>query len=111
MTLPANLFFRVSLYWYVNQSGGEGMLVLAVHLTMQGGNEDEISRLFHSLQSATRKEPGCISYIVQRSRQNPKRFLVYEQYKDEAALQAHRDSSHFKQFATEGVFRFVDERL
>jgi len=86
------------------------MLVLAVHLTMQPGHDEEITQGFHKLQSATRQEPGCIAYIVQRSRQNPNRFLVYEQYKDEAALQAHRDSQHFKQFATEGVFRFVSER-
>ena len=86
------------------------MLVLAVHLTMQSGHDEEITQTFHKLQAATRQEPGCIMYVVQRSRQNSNRFLVYEQYKDEAALQAHRDSQHFKQFATEGVFRFVQER-
>ena len=86
------------------------MLVLAVHLTMQPGHDDEVVRTFHSLQSATRQEPGCIQYVVQRSRENQNRFLIYEQYKDEAALQAHRDSAHFKQFATNGVFRFVTER-
>ncbi len=86
------------------------MLVLAVHLTMRAGNEGEITETFHKLQAGSRTEPGCLLYVVQRSRENPLRYLVYEQYKDEAALQAHRDSPHFKQYATDGVFRFVDHR-
>jgi quinol monooxygenase YgiN len=86
------------------------MLVLAVHLTMRTGHDAEIITLFQQLQAGTRNEPGCISYVVQRSRENPLHFLIYEQYRDEAALQEHRDSPHFKQFATNGVFRFVVQR-
>jgi len=86
------------------------MPVLAVHLTIQAGHEDAVVETFHKLQTATRQEPGCIHYVVQRSRENNRRYLVYEQYKDEAALQAHRDSPHFKQYATDGVFRFVEQR-
>jgi quinol monooxygenase YgiN len=35
---------------------------------------------------------------------------VYEQYKDEAALETHRSSGHFKEYATNGFLRFVEER-
>jgi quinol monooxygenase YgiN len=86
------------------------MLILAVHLTINAGREAEVTEMFRKLEAATRQEPGCITYIVQRSRENPRRYLVYEQYKGEAALEAHRNSQHFKQYATDGVFRFVEER-
>ena len=86
------------------------MLILVVSLTMRAGHENEVTEMFRKLQTATRQEPGCITYLVQRSRENPRHYLVYEQYKNEAALEEHRNSPHFKQFATDGVFRFVEER-
>jgi quinol monooxygenase YgiN len=86
------------------------MLILAVSLTIRAGHENDVIEMFQKLQAATRQEPGCINYVVQRSRENPRHYLVYEQYKNEAALEEHRNSTHFKQFATDGVFRFVEER-
>jgi len=86
------------------------MLILAVNLTIRAGHEDEVTDMFQKLQAATRQEPGCITYLVQRSRENPRHYLVYEQYRNQAALEEHRNSPHFKEFATDGVFRFVEER-
>lgn len=86
------------------------MVVLAVHVTIQAGHEDAVVEGFRKLQEESRREPGCLFYAVQRSRENPRRYLVYEQYKDEAALDAHRNSQHFKTYATEGVYRFVEFR-
>ena len=86
------------------------MLILAVQVTIKAGHEDEVIDPFRKLQEATRLEPGCITYVVQRSRENRRRYLVYEQYEDEAALEAHRNAPHFKQYAANGFYRFVEER-
>ena len=86
------------------------MLILAVHVTMKAGHEDEGAATFRKLQEESRREPGCISYVVQRSREYPRHYLIYEQYKEEAALETHRNSPHFKQYAAEGVYRFIEER-
>jgi len=86
------------------------MLILAVHVTIKAGHEDAVLDPFRKLQAETRREPGCIYYVVQRSRENPRHYLVYEQYKDEAALEAHRNSPHFKQYATGGFYPFVEDR-
>ena len=86
------------------------MLILAVHVTIQAGHEDEVIEPLKKLQEATRKEAGCISYFVQRSRENSRHYLIYEQYKDQAALDTHRTSSHFKEYGTNGVYRFVEKR-
>jgi quinol monooxygenase YgiN len=86
------------------------MLILAVHVTIKDGHEDEVLESFRKLEEETRREPGCIFYVVQRSREDPSRFLVYEQYKDSAALEAHRSSAHFKKYAANGFYLFVVER-
>ena len=86
------------------------MLILVVQVTIKAGHEEEVIDSFRKLQEETRREPGCITYVVQRSRENPRVYMVYEQYKDEAALQAHRESPHFKQHGTNGFYRFVEER-
>jgi len=86
------------------------MLILAVHVTITAGHEDEVLEPFRILQEETRREPGCITYVVQRSRENPRHYLIYEQYLDDAALEAHRNSPHFKQYAAGGFYRFVEER-
>ena len=75
------------------------MVVLAVTWMAKPGHEDEVAGIFGKLQTASRQEPGCLMYIVHRHRTDATRFLIYEQYRDEAALQAHRESPHFQQYA------------
>ncbi len=36
--------------------------------------------------------------------------MIYEQYRDEAALEAHRASPHFKQYAIGGLYQLMKER-
>lgn len=74
------------------------------------GNEAEAKRMFAILQEESRKEPGCIQYQVHTHREDPRHFLVYEQYKDDAAIDFHRESPHFKKYAAEGVYTMIDSR-
>jgi quinol monooxygenase YgiN len=86
------------------------MLILAVHVTIKAGHDDEVLAPLRKLQEETRREPGCLNYFVQRSRENPRHYLIYEQYQDDAALETHRNTPHFKQYGTNGFFPFVEER-
>ena len=86
------------------------MLILAVHVTITTGHEEAVLVPLSKLQEETRREPGCIAYVVQRSRENPRHYLIYEQYRDEAVLETHRNSPHFKEYGTNGFFPFVEER-
>jgi len=79
------------------------MIVLAVEWRAHEGSEDEVFRAFLQLQEASRKEPGCLMYIVHRSLADHRRFFIYEQYRDEAAVDAHRNSPHFKQYVVEQI--------
>ena len=75
------------------------MVVLAVTWVAKTGREPEVAAVFSKLTEESRKEPGCAMYLVHRHRTEPRRFFIYEQYKDEAALEAHRSAPHFLQYA------------
>ena len=52
---------------------------------------------FKDLQSKVRaNEPGNVAYQLTKSRTEPHTYKVLEIYKDQAALEAHRETEHFK---------------
>jgi (4S)-4-hydroxy-5-phosphonooxypentane-2,3-dione isomerase len=63
------------------------------------GRETEVVGILGKLTQESRKEPGCITYQVHRHKTDPRRFFIYEQYKDDGALEAHRAAPHFLQYA------------
>ena len=86
------------------------MICLSVTYVVQPGREDEAAALFRSLTVATRSEPGCRFYLAHRSATDPRRFYLYEQYDDPEALQAHRDSEHFRRHVTDGLLAIIESR-
>jgi quinol monooxygenase YgiN len=77
------------------------MIILVVTWMANEGHEDEVEGIFRVLQEESRKEPGCLMYQVHQHRSNRKRFLVYEQYRDDAAMEVHRNSPHFQKYAAQ----------
>ena len=84
------------------------MVVLAVTWMAKTGREAETTALFSKLSEESRKEPGCVTYQVHRHRTEPRRFFIYEQYKDDAALEAHRNAPHFLQYARKDLPKVAD---
>ena len=84
--------------------------VLVVKMRVAEGNEDEALATMRELAEATRQEPGCIHYIAVQSREDPRRFMFYEQYADEAALGAHGASEHFQRLAAGHLFGLMESR-
>ena len=75
------------------------MLVLAVTWVAKEGQERRAADLFRELESESRNEAGCAMYVVHTRNDNPREFFIYEQYHDQAALDAHRASAHFQRIA------------
>ena len=71
------------------------MVVLAVTWIAKNGQEQRAADLFRELERESRKEPGCLMYIVHCRTDRPGEFFIYEQYRDQAALDAHRATPHF----------------
>ena len=84
------------------------MVVLAVTWVAKVGRETEVAELFSKLTEESRKEPGCALYQVHRHRTELRRFFIYEQYKDDAALEAHRNTPHFLQYAKKELPKMAD---
>lgn len=84
------------------------MVVLAVTWMAKVGHENEVATLFTKLSEQSRTEPGCQMYQVHRHKTEPRRFFIYEQYKDDAALEAHRAAPHFLQFARKDLPKIAD---
>ena len=84
------------------------MVVLAVTWMAKLGHESDVAGIFSKLTEASRKEPGCAMYVVHRHKTDPRRFFIYEQYKDDAALEAHRAAPHFLQFAKKELPKVAD---
>jgi quinol monooxygenase YgiN len=84
------------------------MVVLAVIWMAKTGRETEVAAAFSKLTEESRKEPGCLMYQVHRHKTEARRFFIYEQYKDDAALEAHRAAPHFLQFAKKDLPKIAD---
>jgi quinol monooxygenase YgiN len=84
------------------------MVVLAVTWMAKAGHDADVPPIFAKLTEESRKEAGCVMYQVHRHKTEPRRFLIYEQYKDDAALEAHRASTHFLQYARKELPKVAD---
>ena len=65
------------------------MLTLTAKLTVKAGHEQEFERIMSIAVPKVREEPGNHAYICHRSMQDPRVFMLYEEYADQAALEAH----------------------
>ena len=74
------------------------MIVLAVTWKARADNEAEVARVFAIMQVESRKEPGCRMFVAHQHLSDPTRFFIYEQYDDQAALDAHRATPHFQRY-------------
>ena len=66
-------------------------------LKIQEGKNEEFETVFKELQEAVRaNEPGNNFYALHRSREDATTYIVLEQYADQASLDAHGKSDHFR---------------
>jgi quinol monooxygenase YgiN len=70
--------------------------VLAVTWVARPGEESRIEDILRTMVPLSRAEKGCLQYIAHRSSEDPRRFFLYEMYRDEAAFSEHNESDHFK---------------
>lgn len=69
-------------------------------LTARPGKASELGAFLSAMRVQSRAEPGNLRWDIWRDKANPDRFVLDELYVDEAAVAAHRDSPHFKDYAT-----------
>jgi quinol monooxygenase YgiN len=86
------------------------MICLAVTYIIKDGYEDEAIALLKTMTEHTRQEPGNLMYIAHRSTNEGNRLFLYEQYTDQAAIEAHRTSAYFKEYIVGKLFKILESR-
>jgi quinol monooxygenase YgiN len=81
------------------------MVSFTVRMTFRPEDREEIATILRELAVASRTEPGCVSYVPHRVESDPDTIVIYEQYRDMAALDAHRASPHFALYAIGGLYQ------
>jgi quinol monooxygenase YgiN len=64
--------------------------------TITLGKIDEVLPLLPKLAAAALTEPGCLAFDVFRSLDDEHSYVLLERYTSRAALDAHRETEHFK---------------
>ena len=74
------------------------MITLAVKYQCNPGKSDDVIAALRRMSALVKQhEPGCHAYQISRSNDDPDALLLYELYTDQAALEFHAQTSHFKE--------------
>ncbi len=86
------------------------MISFTVRMRFRTEDREEVVGILRELTAASRAEPGCVYYIAHQVESEPDTVLIYEQYRDEAAVEAHRATAHFKRYAVSGLYQRMLDR-
>jgi quinol monooxygenase YgiN len=60
------------------------------------GAEEKMKALLSAMVKPSKAEDGCIFYEIFQYENNPRKFMAVETWRDEAALDGHKNSPHYK---------------
>jgi quinol monooxygenase YgiN len=86
------------------------MIILAGAVRIGAGKRAAALAHFRRVIDATRQEPGCIEYCFAFDAMDDHLIRIFEIYRDQAALDAHRASAHFAAWRAVGGEIGVSER-
>jgi len=87
------------------------MYVVAANYYAMEGKDDEIAAILKKMIPLSRAEPGCRLYMVNRSSEDPRKFLLYEQYVDEDGYKAHQATDAFKENILGRIVPMLESRV
>jgi quinol monooxygenase YgiN len=87
------------------------MFVVAAQYYAKEGRDDEIAAILKKMIPISRAEPGCALYIVNRSVEDPRTFLLYEQYHDKSGYEAHMTTEAFKENILGKIVAMLETRV
>lgn len=72
--------------------------IIAARLYIQPEHVDEFIELFQELIELTLEEPGCTGYELFQDPNDPSKFLVFETYVNQEAVEAHFAAPYFAEY-------------
>lgn len=86
------------------------MVSFTVRMSFHPEDREEIGEALRRLAEASRQEPGCVTYIPHVVVGDADTAVIYEQYRDDAAAEAHRNTAHFKKYAVGVLYQKMRDR-
>ena len=88
------------------------MIVLIAEYYTKEGKDDEVAATLREMSAFcnSEQEPGCALYIVNRAVDDRRSFLLYEQYYDQPALEAHTQTTMFQEKILGTVVPMLERR-
>ena len=80
------------------------VLSIVAKIRAAKGKGDALAALLAEQAAVVKKnEPGCLVYRPHRSTKDPDVFIFYEQYKNDAAFEAHRKAAYLAEYRARRV--------
>ncbi len=72
------------------------MIALVVTIKIKPGHKRAfMASMMDDARGSNNDEPGCLRFDVLQDNENPNKIHLYEVYKDQAAVDAHRQAPHY----------------
>ena len=84
--------------------------VLAVTWVARAGQEERVAEILRTLVPLTQQEQGCVHYYAHVAPDDPRRFFLFEEYRDEAAFRAHCEADYFKRWVLAEAVPILESR-
>lgn len=68
----------------------------SVTFIAKSGSEEKMKELLSAMVKPSKAESGCVFYEIFQYENEPRRFMAVETWADEAALDGHKASAHYK---------------
>jgi quinol monooxygenase YgiN len=86
------------------------MIVVVAKYRARADSAEAVATALKEYTPLARAEPGCAMFVTHRNRDDPREFVLYEQYRDAAALDEHRASEHFAAVAQARIWPLLEGR-
>jgi quinol monooxygenase YgiN len=86
------------------------MISFTVRMKFRSDDREPVLELLRELAKASRAEPGCVNYVPHTIDGEPDTVIIYEQYADQKAVEAHRASPHFRDWVVGGLYQMMLDR-
>jgi quinol monooxygenase YgiN len=73
-------------------------ITLIAVIVAQTGRGPVVRAALQALRQPSLAESGCLQYDLHQDRDDPERFVMVEQWRDQAAIDQHDASAHFQHF-------------
>ena len=87
------------------------MFVIVAHWYAVAGKDDEVAQVLETAVRNSRAEPGCLLFMANRSLDDPRKFILYEQFADRAAFDAHLATNSFKENIIGRILPMLESRV